>query len=299
MSHLSPTELKTRKETRALEMATSAVVATDLADFAGIFAMHAFDFTKILFEQIARFIMLPAAAALTVAKAGLSWRTAYLKKWEPHATAKATVDTLSAGMIATAVTCVLVLGASFGFAGPALFASSFGVGFIFNFVSGCVFTHKARTAMNAKDRMDNTKKAINAWLGALVCAMAAAAVVTVVIFGYMPLAIMGVVAGSIGVTAGILHFSKVARTKPGAPDVVPPAERLSSEATMQRRLLAKSRSEQNLLLEADDQQENSTRIVPRKVSTTLLFKKTISANSSLLDTSLPNNETSKPSKKAN
>ncbi len=233
------TNLETKKQTRAVEMATSAIVAADLIDFSAIFAMHAFEVAKILFEQIARFIMLPFAAACTVGKAGLSWRSAYLKKWEAHATTKAIADTMSAGMITTAVVCGLALGTSFGLGGPALFAASFGVGLIFNIGWACAYTHRARTAANPQERMENTEKAQNAWLGAFICALGVAAVVTVVIFGYMPLAILGVVAGTVGATAAILHFNKLARTKPTAPVAAAAASALSSEAMMQRSLDAK------------------------------------------------------------
>src|SRR3990167_9067484 len=124
-----------KKEMRHIAAVSSTIQTIDTIDVAGIFYMTSSTIFKAAFEQLFKYIMLPAVAIGNVVMAALAWRQANLYKYKGHAMARAMVETLAALAISTAVIGALFFTATFAIAAPIVFAASIGIKALFNFGS--------------------------------------------------------------------------------------------------------------------------------------------------------------------
>lgn len=193
-------------------IAHNVVRAVDLLDLTGIFILSSNDVFKMLFEHLARYIMLPVAAASTILFSVFSWiEAAHAKEDKGMAYSKAVVETIGAATINAAVIGAL---ASAAFTiGPYLFAAALGTKALFHAGASLYFVYKGIKSKDKTERSKFNAKAFDAGVGFLVGALAAAGVVSVIIFGHAALFALGVVAGVTGAAFAVFKTIKQARER--------------------------------------------------------------------------------------
>lgn len=204
--------LRREKAAANTGLAHRIIHALDMLDLTGIFVMNGFDFMKLIFEHLARYIMLPVAAASTLVMSILAWVEYGLSKDKDvkgFLLGKAVTETIGAGAINAAVIGSLV-SAGF-FVGPYLFAGYLGYKALFHLGAAIFFSHKAYKAHKAGDKKKYEKfkgRMIDTWTGFVVGALATATVITVVIFLQSAFWVMGAVAVGIGAAITIFKIAQ-------------------------------------------------------------------------------------------
>ncbi len=191
-------------------IANHIVKAIDLLDLSGIFVMNGFDVAKLLFEHLARYIMLPVAALSTILFTIFSWRQFCLSKDKDvkgFLLSKAIFETLGAGAVNAAVIGGLV-SAAFTI-GPYLFVAALVSKALMYLGTGIYFTYKAYQNRHNKEKYEKFKSyAIDSWAGFAVGIFAAATVVTVIIFLQTAFWAMGAVTMALGAAFAIYKAGK-------------------------------------------------------------------------------------------
>jgi hypothetical protein len=201
-------EQRREKAAANIGIAHHLVRAVDLLDLGGIFAMNGFGVLKLLFEHLARYIMLPIAAASGIIMSVFAWLEFGLSKDKDvkgFLLGRAITETIGATAVSVAVIGGLV-SAAFTF-GPYIFAAWLGYKALFHFVSAVTFTAKAYQNRDNKKFNKCKERAIDNWAGFIVGALAAATVVTVIIFLQSALWVMGATAAALG--AGYAVYKSV------------------------------------------------------------------------------------------
>lgn len=189
------------------DTADTVMGGIESATIGSIFAMFLQTVTFRFLEMHARFFMFPLAAALAGGRAVAAWIRAKNNNYEGNTLAKAIIRTAAALAIGVAVTGGLVASIIFGSISPIIFSVTMLAETAWNMGSIVYYAGKAAgtdpRAVDEKGR--NLKRhykeqAKESAIGTFVGMLATAAVVGVMIFAKIPMAILGVVTGTIGAT---------------------------------------------------------------------------------------------------
>lgn len=224
MSDRKPTAIEAaahREEARRLGIASASITMLDALDVSAIFFMIGNASLKVLFEEIARYIMLPFAAAGNLIVAIFSWRIAALNNYQASYVAKALVETIGALAIAAAVVGAFLFSSVFTLAGPLLFAGMFALRTLYNIAS--IFSHgiqylRENDPDKKQDHLDNMR---NATIATVVGLVMSTAVVGVMIFAKPVLAFVGMVGGLLGASLAMLKIIELAVRGKAKPQETP------------------------------------------------------------------------------
>jgi hypothetical protein len=188
----------------------SIVLAIDRLDIALIFYMGATEALKLIFEHLARYFMLPIAAASNVIFAILAWRTAYLNDFEGHSVGKAIIETIGAIAICTAVIGAFTATAAFALAGPIIFACMFGLKTLFNAASAIYYGVKAAQTDDPVKKAEYRAKVKDSVIATIIGTLATAAVIVVLLFAKPAFAFLGIIAGAAGAAIAAMKAIELA-----------------------------------------------------------------------------------------
>lgn len=278
--------IEEQRQLRATNIVSASAATVDLSTLATIFFLLSKEMLKIAFEKMAKYILLPVAAAANIIQAVFAWRKAYLENGEGNAVRTAIVETIGAAMITTAVIGSLVASAVFAVVGPALFAAAFTMKTLFNFGNAIYNGVLAARERNPEMKTALRAKAIESTIGGVVGVIATAAVVGVMLLGKVAMTIAGIIAGVAGATLAIKKVTELANQSPGAEvsnqvNVQNQGDRdYSSSARMGRALgSSRSNSSTNLLADTDFDVSNTdtdlTQEKPGQVVTTTPVNDTV------------------------
>ena len=213
---------QTQESKRTAGIAATVVATAESIDIAGVFVMTAVESLKVIFEEIARFIMLPFAALSASLLAIFAWRQAHLSQYEGYATTKAVVETLSAIALSTAIIGGLILTATFALVSPIIFAITFGLKTLFNAGSAIYFGVQASRADDESKKEEYRTKAKDALIGTIIGVLGTTAVIAVMLLAKPVMALFGIAAMLIGAGASVIKCAelikrnKTATTSPSA-----------------------------------------------------------------------------------
>lgn len=209
-------------EKRRIAIASSSVHAIDSINLGAIFLMTGSLFLHAILESTAKFAMFPFAAALLILNTVLTWRMAALNKYEGSSVARAVVETIGAIAVTAAVTGSLVgavvLSGIFAIAGPAIFAATMTMKTLANIGFAIYHGVMAARENDPVKKAEHKLKVIESIAGAVIAAMAGAAITVVMIFAKPALFFIGVIGSGLGTIMGIAKAIMLARQKPAAAD---------------------------------------------------------------------------------
>ena len=156
-----------------------------------------------IYAELLRYYIMGIGAVAANLNAIFCWRQAYLNHFEPYSLSKAIFETVCA--LATNAATIGILGftAMFGVISPAIAAGVLGCKTIFNTIAAIVFGVQTYRCKDPIQKAALRIKARDCALLAVACALATAAVVAVMIFAKPVAAVIGIMAGVLGVAIAI------------------------------------------------------------------------------------------------
>lgn len=196
------------------------IAVADSANLSAIFMMFLQDTWQRFLEDIGHTFMFPLAAAGAVIRAALAWRQAKLDNGKNGTVARAVVETVSAAAITTAVVGGFVAAATFATVAPIIFTAVLAAKTLFHAGSALYYMGKAAVANKSQDpavreKANGYRSAARAHgVGAVAGIFATAAVALVMLAGFKIFAVLGIVAGVIGI--GYSIYKAVTTPTPAA-----------------------------------------------------------------------------------
>jgi hypothetical protein len=183
---------------RKIETAQKASVIAGILDSANITTMFALLSTqtlRLILEEVAKFIILPAALGFSIIQAGLAWRQAQLSGGKTEMVVKAAVETVAATVITATIIGSLAASIIFGAITPIVFTAVIGAKALFHAGSAVYYWGKSAGTQNEGKKAEYREKAKTNAVQAFALTLATVAVATVMVFGKVALAGLGIASG--------------------------------------------------------------------------------------------------------
>lgn len=231
-------EYERKEDIRYHQMFHDGTHAFNSLIITNIFFMFSMQFLKILYEEVARYILLPASVICDVLNTIYAYRIMVLSNYEGHAIAKFVIEAIATLAIATAVVGGIAFSSLFTLAGPIIFTATFGSKALFHLASSIYFGVKATFAReDAKQHGELVNKSIISAASSVAAMIATAAVVGVMFLGQPFMAIAGIAAGLAITTIAIIKCVMLARTPTEMTDTTTkPKDFATTHADIQREL---------------------------------------------------------------
>lgn len=181
------------------------VAATvDSIDIAAIFGTFLTDVGHRFLEETGRFFMFPIAAMASAIRAVLAWRQVKIDKGENGTIGRAVVETVGALAVVTAVVGGLAAASFAAVASPIIFVAALAAKTLFHLASSIYYFAKSFKSSNTQQETQHYRAmALSNVIGTVALALATVAVGFVMIMAKPALAILGVIAGTIGTAFGL------------------------------------------------------------------------------------------------
>ncbi len=221
---ISPEEAQRQQAIHDNGQVQSAIAAAECGNRATMFFMLLSSKLTIIYAEFLRFYVMGIGAVAANLNAIFCWRQAYLNHFEPYSLAKAIFETVCALATTAATIGVLAFAAMFGVISPAIAAGVLGCKTVFNTIAAIVFGAQAYRCQDPVQKAALRIKARDSALFAVACALATAAVVAVLIFAKPIAAILGIMAGVLGVAITvykIMELDSAQQADTATPDHAP------------------------------------------------------------------------------